>query len=149
MLLNKSHKRLHGLTLCEIIRVENHSSVPRGAARDFGPHHHRPHQPCAIAVTTHLQNPIHPFKALNNSTFTGLQLSCCPILTVQYLLTVSCDNITLCRHACNILHTVELTIWCKTDTLYKKCAKGHLLRCLNVILNGTFLNGKFSFNINH
>ena len=38
------------------------------------------------------------------------------------------------RHACNIPHKVQFTIWCKTDTLYKTCAKGHLL---------WFLNGKF------
>ena len=83
----------------------------------------RPRQPSTIAVTTPPEpNPL--IHALNNSTCTGLHLSCSPILTAQYVLTLSCENITLCSAGnCNSLFYIRLTfltidlnnhlLWCK------------------------------------
>ena len=121
----------------------------RGAARHFGPYEKISHWASPTQATPTLYNccnhtpsePSRPFKALNNSTFAGLQLPCSPLFTVRCLLTVSCENITLCRHACNILHKVEFTIWCKSDTLCKKCVKGHLLQS-KCNFNGKILEWK-------
>lgn len=73
------------------------------------PHYHRACQPCTIAVTTCLE----PNRPIQSFT---LKLYCTPH-----------ENITLCRHAFNILCSVIHNLM-----LYKKCARGHNLFTNNI-----------------